>query len=434
MRIWIALTTLTFAISLTLILFLLLPPKTLVLAAGPQGGAYAQIARRYAHILARDGIILERLHTNGSAENAELLEDGKVDAALLQAGIQVPHGTAEAIGGIFYEPMLFLAHKSNTIPSNPSLWRGLRIASGSAGSGTAAAFVDFQQAVGLDPEKNIQVSLAYADAIGALENGEIDIGVFVTTIDAPYLTRAYASDSISFLNLTNTEAISRRLEYADVATIPSGAVSLSPVRPSSPQNVLALQARLVISPDLHPAMINRLTMAAKELHAKRDIITSRGAFPTIEGTGMPVNNIARQLIQEGPSAWHNLLPFWMAAQVNRALLLILPILLFLVPLFRLVPMIYSYFRGWQVWQHYPQIRSIEDELGFQTETQNLSEMDQQLEVVDQKISQLKLPAAYRQAAYDARLHIELVRKRIKQLRNLPQEQPTTNLDLNQNNQ
>lgn len=423
MRIWIALTTLIFAISLTLILFLLLPPKTLVLAAGPQGGAYAQIARRYAHILARDGITLERLHTNGSAENAQLLEEGKVDAALLQAGIQISHGTAEAIGGIFYEPMLFLTRKSNSIPSNPILWKGLRIASGREGSGTAAAFVDFQQAVGLDPEDNIRVSLAYADAIEALENGEIDIGVFVTTIDAPYLTRAYASDNIAFLSLTNTDAISRHLEYADVATIPSGAVSLAPVRPSTPQQVLALQARLVISPDLHPAMINRLTMAAKELHAKRDIITSRGAFPTIEGTGMPVNNIARQLIQEGPSAWHNLLPYWMAAQLNRALLLMLPILLFMVPLFRLVPMIYSYFRGWQVWQHYPQIRSIEEELTFQKGTLDLLEMDRQLELVDHKISRLKLPAAYRQAAYDARLHIDLVRKRIKQLDAPSPDQP-----------
>lgn len=419
MRIWIALTTLTFAISLTLILFLLLPPKSLVMAAGPQGGAYAQVARRYAHILARDGITLERLYTDGSAENAKLLEEGRVDAVFLQAGIPIEHGTGEAIGGVFYEPMFFLARKSNTISENPALWRGLRIASGRARSGTAAAFVDFRQAVGLDPEDNIQVSLAYADAIEALENGDIDIGVFVTTVDAPYLARAYASDNITFLRLSHVNAISRRLEYADVATIPAGAVSLDPVRPSAPQPVLALQARLVISPDLHPAMVNRLTMAAKELHAARDIITSRDAFPTIEGTGLPVNSAARQLIQQGPSTWHNLLPYWMAAQVNRALLLILPLLLFLVPLFRLIPAIYAYFRGWQVWQHYPQIRLIEDELTPQTDPSTLREMDKQLELVDHKIAQLKLPAAYRQAAYDARLHIDLVRKRISQLKTPP---------------
>lgn len=416
MRIWILVISLAFVVCTAIVLNVLLPPKTVLMATGPQGGAYAKVARQYAHILQRDGIILERIHTNGSAENADLLEDGKVDVTFLQAGIQIEHGTGEAIGGVFFEPMLFLANSQMDIPENPALWRGLRIAGGRDGSGTAAAFLDFQQAVGLDPEDNTHVKLTYEDAIKALEKGQIDLAIFATTIDAPYLARAYASDKISFLRLSFTDTISRKLEYADVATIPRGAVSLVPVRPASPQLVLALQARLVISPDLHPAIINRLTMAAKELHSQKDLITNRNVFPTVEGTALPVNSIARQLIQDGPSTWHSLLPYWMAAQVNRVLLLILPIVLFLVPLLRALPAVYSYFRGWQVWQHYPQIRSVEDQLTNTRDSQSLKEMDMRLAEVDAKISQLKLPAAYRQAAYDARMHIDLVRSRIAELK------------------
>lgn len=415
MRTWIVLITLSIVVCLTLILNTLLPPKTIVMASGPQGGAYTKVARQYAHILARDGIVLERLHTNGSAENAELLASGKVDAAFLQAGIQIDPTKAESIGGVFFEPMLFLTRTASDIENNPALWKGLRIASGLTGSGTAEAFRDFQLAVGLDYEANTHISLTYQDAVDALEKGDIDLAVFVTTIDAPYLRRAYSSNEISILHLSYVDAISRHMEYADVAIIPNGAVSLNPLRPPYPETVLALQARLAISPDLHPAMVNRLTMAAIEVHSSRSIITDRGEFPTTEGTGLQVNNIARQLIQEGPSTWHNLLPYWMAAQINRVLLLILPILLVLVPMLRLVPKAYAYFRGWQVWQHYPQIRKIEDQLADPQKPASLDEMDAQLTEVDQHIANLKLPSAYRQAAYEARMHIELVRSRIKQL-------------------
>ncbi|MEQ9693604.1 TAXI family TRAP transporter solute-binding subunit [Shimia sp. SDUM112013] len=415
MRAWIALTGLFFALFFALVLTLLLPPKTLVFAAGPESGAYAKVAKDYARILARDGITVEIVHTDGSAENADLITEGAVDVALMQAGLPLNADVAEAIGAVFFEPMLFLAPNPNSVPNNAVLWRDLRIASGLPGSGTAVAFRDFQQAIGLDPTLNTHVPLSYADAISALEAGDIDLGVFVTTVDAPYLARAYTSEKIAFVDLSYVETISRHLEYADVVTIPSGAISLSPVRPFRAQSALALQGRLVIRPDLHPALINRLTMAAKELHAARDIITNRDFFPNVEGAGMAVNNVARNLIQNGPSAWHNLLPYWMAAQVNRALLLILPILLLVVPLLRSVPALYAYFRGWQVWQHYPQIRQIEEEVNSETDWQALERFAANLDEIDDKIAQLKLPPAYRQIAFDARLHIELIDKRIKEL-------------------
>ncbi len=421
MRLWIAIVVVSIVAVTSLIIALLLPPERLTLAAGPEGGAYARVAEQYREILARDNIQLDIQYTGGSVDNVAMLEAKDADVALLQGGVSVATDTAEAIGGIFFEPMLFVVRSGENIPRNPALWRDLRITSGAQGSGTAAAFADFQVAVGLDPEANVQMGLGYDDAIAALENGDVDLAVFVTTVDAPYLARAYNSSSLTFLPLVFVDAISRRLEYATVATIPSGAISLAPVVPPAPQKVLALEARLAIQPKLHPALVNRLTMAAKELHATRDIITGRNTFPTVEGTYLPVNSAARQLIQEGPSTWHQLLPYWIAAQLNRLLILILPVLLIFVPMLRVFPALYAYFNGWRVWQHYPLIRQLEDELANQQDTETLTKMDQQLNEMDDKIARLRLPAAYRQAAYHARVHIDLVRRRIQNLRQDPHD-------------
>ncbi|CUH50620.1 TAXI family TRAP transporter solute-binding subunit [Shimia marina] len=415
MRLWIAITALTLAMCLSLILFMLLPPQSLTLAAGARGGAYALMAERYKEVLARDDIDVTIVYTDGSVDNAALLTKGEIDAAFVQAGVHVPMGKAEAIGGVFYEPMIFLARKGHDIPSNPALWRDLRISSGRPGSGTSAAFEDFQKAVGMAQGANKHLALGFAQSVFALEAGGIDLAFLVSSIEAPYLTQAFASEEITLLQLAYTEAISRHLDYADIVQIPTGAVSLAPVQPEEAREMLALKAQLAIAPDLHPALVNRLTMAAKELHRGRDLLTDRGTFPSPYGIGMPINSVARQLIQDGPSTWHNLLPYWAAAQVNRLLLLTLPILLLLVPLLRVVPSLYAYFRGWQVWKHYGRIREIEAELSQHGTMANLTLLAEDLEAVDHRIAQLRLPPAYRQTAYHARMHIDLVRKRIRQM-------------------
>jgi len=193
-------------------------------------------------------------------------------------------------------------------------------------------------------------------------------------------------------------------------------MSLNPVLPPRPVDLIALEARLVVRPGLHPALVNRLTMAAIAVHEAQGIINDPGAFPGIEGTALPLNNTARQLILEGPSTWHDWLPYWVAAQVNRVFLLFLPFFFIVLPLVRLLPRIYAYFQRWRVWQHYPEIRLIEQDLADNPSAEDLVRMQGQLQVLDEKLADLRLPAAYRQGQYDARLHLELVQKRIADMR------------------
>jgi TRAP-type uncharacterized transport system substrate-binding protein len=403
-------------LALALVLFQLHPPATITLAAGPSGGAYNQVAERYRKVLARDGITLEVIETAGSAENAQLIADGQVDAAILQGGITVPAQKAEAIGAIFFEPMVLLTGLYNNIPGNPALWKDLRINIGAPGSGTAATFHDFEAAIDLSPDANTIVDLSYDQAVAALLDGSIDIAVFVAPIDAPYLIEAYSEPKIRFQLLSHAEAISRRLEYAKTVTVPSGAIFLDPVIPSGPRLLIALEARLAVRPDMHPALVNRLTMAAIELHSGRGLIQDQGMFPTVEGTGLPLNNAARQLIVNGPSIWHDWLPYWMASQVHRLVLLMLPILFLLVPALRALPQLYAYLMRWRVWQYYPEIHQIEEQLSTVSDGPSLTDMDARLVGLDTRLARLRLPAAYRQTAYEFRVHIELVRHRIEEIR------------------
>lgn len=423
MRLWILFGAIVIVAGLAFVLARLHPPKHIVMAAGPDGGAYAQTADDYRRILARDGITVIIRETAGSQENAQLLADGAVDAAILQGGIRVESSDVEAIGTIFFEPMFFLARTGLNASSNPAKWKNLRITAGQAGSGTAAVFDDFEKAVGLRPTDNTRLSLSYADAVAALTDDQVDIAVFVAPVDAPYLETLRNEAAVEYLELDYTEALSRRLTYANTVDIPAGAFSMDPVQPPEEHTLLALETRIAITPDVHPAIVNRLTMAALELHGKRGILADPHAFPSVEGADMPVNNSARNLILNGPSSWHDWLPYWMAAQVNRMFLLLLPFIFVVVPLLRLLPRAFAYVMRWRVWQHYPEIRQIEEELKQSPTLAQLEDFDARLEDLDKKLANLRLPPAYRNGQYDARLHIDLVKARVKALRTSAPQDP-----------
>ena len=197
--------------------------------------------------------------------------------------------------------------------------------------------------------------------------------------------------------------------------IPAGGLLLRPVVPPRGRQFIALEARLAIKSGLHPALVNRLTMAALELHRNRGIIADPGSFPNVKGMTLPVNNTARQLIQEGPSTWHDWLPYWVAAQINRVFLLLLPFVFIVVPLLRSFPAAYAFFMRRRVWKHYPEIRVIEDAIAGSPTPEDIEKMRLKLEELDDRLGAMLLPASYRQIQYDARLHIELVQKRIAEL-------------------
>ena len=100
------------------------PPKTVRLATGPEGSAYAGFGQRYAQALAREGITVQLVPTEGSVANLQLLQDGDVDVAFVRGGsgaapvvanasaaasgtaaVIDPNESIQSLGALFYEPL-----------------------------------------------------------------------------------------------------------------------------------------------------------------------------------------------------------------------------------------------------------------------------------------------------------------------------------------
>jgi TRAP transporter TAXI family solute receptor len=167
----------------------------LAIAAGPEGGAYEEVA---AALRARAGaanVALDTVASRGSVDNVRLLGEGQVQFALVQNDIArqaflgrsrfagSPQQTLRALGSLFPEAVHLVAAAGSGIAGVADL-RGKRVGLGPRGSGTRATASAILALNGIAPEAVAAVSEAtLPEAVRQLAAGEID--AFFATIHAP---------------------------------------------------------------------------------------------------------------------------------------------------------------------------------------------------------------------------------------------------------
>ena len=116
-----------------------MPPRTITMATGSEGGAYHEVGKFYRTILARSGVELQLQPTGGSVENLALLRNPRsgVSVALVQSGNagESDANVIESLGTLFYEP-LWLFYRSALRPLDIDTLQGRKVSVGPEGSGS----------------------------------------------------------------------------------------------------------------------------------------------------------------------------------------------------------------------------------------------------------------------------------------------------------
>ena len=394
----------------------LAPPESIRLATGPKDGGYWKIGSQYRSKLAQDDIAVELVETAGSVENIQRLMDGDVDVAFVQGGIALPRGhTLESLGAVFPEPFLIFRHVSSQVGRYPGDWRGLRLAAGPVGSGTRAAVLTLIEKVGLEDSGIVLLEIGGSEAIEALRAREADAAFFVAPLKAPYLTEAVVDPELELVRMELIDALSFSFASAHSVVVPAGSATLDPPNPAEDLKIMTLTASMIASNKVHPAVVDRLVHSANKIHGDRTVLQEVKEFPNTNSPPAPINNVAWHMINSGPNILHGIFPFWIAAQFGRVLLFLLP-LFFLAPLLRVVPAAYVWFQNRRVWRHYQRIVTLEAEIDEAATADEIEAVAKKLEEVATTLANLNLPLAYRQKAYDARMHIELIAQDIERRR------------------
>lgn len=245
------------ALGVTVALMEPLPPRTVVMATGAQGDAYAETARRYQAVLARNGVRLELRTTNGGVDNLKLLRDSKsgVSVALAQGGLTSATESRDVVslGTVFYEPVwIFLRGTRSPRPGYHG-FKG-RAFIGQPGSGTRALAEELLPAIGQDLSRIEVVDMTGAEAGEALLRGELDLVVMVSGWEPPIVHRLLAAPGITTLSAPRADAHVALRPYLSKLILPRGVADLARDRPPADVQLIAAKASLLVRKDLHPAI------------------------------------------------------------------------------------------------------------------------------------------------------------------------------------
>ncbi|RXZ31131.1 C4-dicarboxylate ABC transporter substrate-binding protein [Oxalobacteraceae bacterium CAVE-383] len=397
------------------------PPKTLTIVSGPKNTNFWNVAEKYRQILARDGVTLRNLESDGSLDNLNKLMDDKidVDVGFVQGGLATDAATASlvSLGSVAYVPVSVFYHTAETVDSLDDL-RGKRVAVGMPGSGARVLALALLKSNGIVPGgPTALLDMGGDEAAQALVSGKIDAAFLMgDSASPPTMGRLLRTPNIRLVDFSQSDAYSRRFEYLNELKLPMGVFDFGRNIPPHDIHLIAPTAELLARDDLHPALSDLLIEAAKEVHGKASVLQKAGEFPAPLEHEYRISDDATRYYKSGKSFVYRLMPFWLASLVDRTLVLLLPIILLLIPTFKLVPMLYGWRIKSRIYKWYGVLIALERGIATSTgnEEEDRAQMLEQLDRIEESVNRLKMPLAFADQFYVLREHIGFVRNRLLQ--------------------
>jgi hypothetical protein len=179
--------------------------------------------------------------------------------------------------------------------------------------------------------------------------------------------------------------------------------------------LLAPAATLVVRRDFHPALVDLLLVTAAGVHARRGLFEAPKQFPSPDHLEFPLMNEAQRYHQSGPPFLARFLPFWAATLVDRIKVLVLPLLV-LVPLARAVLPAYRWRIRSKITKKYRDVVDVDQALAQGLSAADCDELLARLDRIEEVVRALRVPLGYADAHYHLRLHLDLVRAKVKEAR------------------
>jgi TRAP transporter TAXI family solute receptor len=403
------------------------PPRRLSMSTGAADGAYHQFGLKYQQVLKSNGITLDLLPSSGSVENLKRLNDGVVSVGLVQGGLgflsldpqkEADETPLRSLATVAFEPVWIFSHTLD-LSHGLSALKGKQIAVGVAGSGSRKLAMELLTTYGLadtsgQPLGNtVLVDVGGVAAATQLVQHALDAVIIVAAPQASAVKQLLGNPSIRLASLDHVEGLARRFPYFQPVSLKRGSVNPEHNIPAQDVQLLATTANLVIADSLHPALAYLLLEAAQQTHGQPSLLSRPGDFPSPRATDFPLADEADRYFKNGRPFLQRYLPFWLANFVQRLILMLIPLVAILVPVFKVIPALLEWKQKNRLYRRYGELKFLENDLAARTfsaaeKTAALA----RLEAIEAEIGAARFPLDFSDRVYTLRQHVDYVRSRL----------------------
>jgi len=393
------------------------PPNTLTITSGPEGSLFRTNAEKYRVILARNGVTLKVLPSQGSLENLERLQDARfrVDVGFVQGGVTNANSLDKlvSLGSIAYQPLLIFYRGTTTVELLSGL-SGKKLSIGPVGSGTHALALALLMTNGIQPGgPTTLMQLDAESAAKALVAGEVDAVFLMGDSASPQIMgKLLRTAEIQLLSFSQADGYVRRIPYLNKLDLPVGSIDLGKNIPARDIHLIGPTVELVARENLHPALSDILLETAREVHGRASLLQHRGEFPAPLEHDFRISPEATRYYKSGKSFFYRHLHFWLAGLVNRILAVAVPLVVLLIPGFRTIPALFRLRVKLRLYRWYRALLLVERDL-FADAAGKREESLRRLDDIEAAVNKMKVPASFADQFYALRGHIGFVREGLR---------------------
>jgi uncharacterized protein len=168
----------------------------------------------------------------------------------------------------------------------------------------------------------------------------------------------------------------------------------------------------VVRGSLHPALVALLAETATSLHNRTGMFQNIGEFPNARDPELPVADEAARIYRSGTPFLQRYLPFWAANFVERMVILLVPLVTILLPLFQIVPMIYRWRVRRRIYYWYGHLKRVEQLIAKAPNPVNLAAALKEVDLIDTAVAGIPVPVGYSDEVFTLRSAVDLVRSRL----------------------
>ena len=245
----------------------------------------------------------------------------------------------------------------------------------------------------------------------ALLTGRVDAMMTVASIDAEIVKRLLSDRRVVPFSFARADAYARRFRFLKAVRLPRGAMDLAHDRPPCDLALVSPAATLVARDTFHPALADLMLQAAAAAHAAGDLLSDPGQFPSPLYLDFPLSRDAQRYFKHGPPVLQRFLPFWLATTADRVKILIVPLLVLLLPIFKIVPPTLNWRIRGKITRWYRKLYAIDSRIEG-ADSENLLALLDEIEWVEREVLRVMVPLGYADQLYNLRAHIVLVRNMI----------------------
>jgi hypothetical protein len=391
-------------------------PTSLTIASGPPGSSFERNAKKYQAILAKEGVKLTIVASNGSTDNLHKLADPKtkVDVAFVQGGETEGVDTSRlmSLGSVAYQPLfVFYRGEGRHLLSE---FKGQRIAAGQEGSGTHSLALALLKENDIDATSATFTHESAEEAVQALLNGEVDaMFVMGDTASVKLMKKLVESPGINIFNFTQADGYARRVKFLNKLVLPEGALDLGKNIPVNDLYLVAPTVELIARDSLHPALSDLLLEAAREVHGSAGLFRKSGEFPRAIENEIRISPDATRYYTSGKSFLYSTFPFWLASLINRLLAVLVPLFLLLIPTMKVAPIVYRWRFHSRIYPWYKVLLDIEREAFAEDLTdEKRQQLLGKLDTIENSVNRIKIPPSFGDLLYGLKGHIGFVRDRL----------------------